>query len=142
MRKLLLIAVLIFPILAFSQPWLENLPQKKSTESSYNFYEYQEAFYSYWDSYNVDNHGYYIDKDGVKKKASGWKQFKRWEWNMENQIDPTTGNLPTQTAQQVYGEYAKKQAKLGLKSTTTANWISKGPTKLLADMLVLGVFLV
>ncbi len=86
------------------------------------FYDYQKAFYSYWDKYNVVK-GYYFE-NGVKKKARGWKQFKRWEYGMANQMDPATGRLPQKTANQVYAEfYAGKSLE---KSGDLSNWTLLG----------------
>lgn len=59
-----------------AQPWLQNLPAGKS-KSELTFFDYQQAFESYWAPFNVDK-GYYV-KNGIKTKAAGWKQFKRWE---------------------------------------------------------------
>jgi len=75
MKKVILIIIAIWSINQVTgQAWLDNLP-KNTTE--YNFYDYQSAFNSYWDSYNVEN-GYYYN-EGVKTKARGWKQCKRLE---------------------------------------------------------------
>ena len=63
----------IFFLLFFSsslkaQKWIENLPQNKS-ESELTFFDYQNAFYSYWEPFNVIHGSYFVD--GVKKKAVG-----------------------------------------------------------------------
>jgi len=105
----------------FSQNFLENLPKTKS-KKELNFFDYQKAFVDYWSPYEVKN-GYYF-KNGIKKKAAGWKQFKRWEYNMENQVNPKTGEFPKKTAQSIYQEYLN----LNALSTTSAlgNWICMG----------------
>lgn len=92
MKKLYLLFVLMFcTSMLFSQPWLQNLPQNK-TKGQLTFFDYKNAFNQYWAPFNVDK-GYYFE-NGVKKKAAGWKQFKRWEYYMEGQINPTTGEIP------------------------------------------------
>lgn len=106
---------------SFSQKWLENLPQNKS-KSEFTFFDYQKAFYSYWEPYNVVN-GYYIEK-GVKKKAYGWKQFKRWEYQMEGIIDPVTGNFPNKSAFEIVQE--AKQHKSFEKTLSTSDWTCLG----------------
>jgi hypothetical protein len=93
MRNLFLtFSLLIYPIIAFSQPWLDLLPRNKSN-NELTLKDYQKAFYSYWEPYKL-NKGKYIDTHGIEKKAQGWKQFKRWEWYMESQVDPKTGVFP------------------------------------------------
>ena len=109
-----------------SQPWLRNLPQGKSKEQM-TLTHYKDAFNQYWGPYNV-NKGYYL-KNGVKTKAPGWKQFKRWEYYMENLINPATGEFPRQTAKAVYTDYQKAHPLLKAAAlTNTANWTSLGPT--------------
>jgi hypothetical protein len=122
MKKItLFIAFVVFANVSFGQAWLENLPKTKSSKQL-TFFDYQKAFNDYWKPYDVKN-GYY-NIDGVKKKASGWKQFKRWEWNMEGQINPSTGEFPSKTAQQIYDKYRKSNS--SIKGTKSASWVSLG----------------
>ena len=87
----ILIAIgLLAPALLTAQQWTDNLPQKSEP---YTFYEYQQAFNDFWEPYNVSN-GYYIDENGERQKAAGWKLFKRWEWYWESRIDPRNGEFP------------------------------------------------
>ena len=124
MKKIsLLIVISIIAIGAYAQAWLDNLPQNK-VESELTFFDYQNAFEQYWTPYNVDNKGYYIE-NSVKQKAVGWKQFKRWEWNMEGQINPQTGKLPQKTAYQVYEEFIKANPQQ--QNSKVANWSVMGP---------------
>lgn len=106
---------------AVSQPWLKKLPQGKPT-SELTLFDYQNAFTQYWEPFNVQKGVYY--QNGVKKKAIGWKHFKRWEYKMENLVNPTTGEFPKKTSQQVYEEYLST----GPTDPTlqTANWTSLG----------------
>jgi hypothetical protein len=104
-----------------SQNWLENLPQNKSN-STFTFFDYQNAFNSYWAPFNVVN-GYYFE-NGVKKKAIGWKNFKRWEYQMSHRIDPVTGAFPVQTSDQVVADFLRSNSPE--KSQSIANWTSLG----------------
>jgi len=104
-----------------AQPWLDKLPKKVNVEP-YGFYEYQKAFNDYWEHREVID-GFYME-NGIRKKAYGWKQFQRWQWNMQTQVDLQTGYLPAYTAQQVYESYLKT---LSLETRSTAsNWKSLG----------------
>jgi len=58
--------------------------------------EIQKLFNDYWDPYNVKG-GYYLE-NGEKKKAAGWKLFKRWEWYWEQRVNIETGEFPTTTS--------------------------------------------
>ncbi len=86
--------------------WIEMMQ-----DESVNFYDVQRAFNIYW-------------KDREITKGSGWKPFKRWEWWMENHINPDGTRKP---ADKVYNEYMKyiKQHPGALKSE--ADWTSLGP---------------
>ncbi len=122
MKKISLLSMSLFlVIISFSQPWIKNLPQNKAKENL-TFYDYRNAFNEYWAPFNVDK-GYYFE-NGIKQKAVGWKQFKRWEYETETRINPATGQFPTQSALEVYGEFL--QSNPPLKSPATANWISLG----------------
>ncbi len=107
---------------ATAQPWLSNLPQAKS---QYNFYDYQTAFNTYWAPYNVQGGTYVVN--GVTKKAIGYKQFKRWQWEMESQIDPSTGDFPSVSAMEVYNT-AKQSNQIQSLTGNTNTWTSLGPS--------------
>jgi hypothetical protein len=103
MKKLYSLTLFIFLCsISFAQPWLKNLPQHTS-RSELTFFDYKTAFEEYWAPFHVEK-GYYVE-NGVKKKARGWKQFKRWEYAMQSEINPRTGEFPKKTAQQVYEEF-------------------------------------
>ncbi len=120
MKKIITIVGIIFlATISNAQPWNALLSSKKN----HTFYEYQEAFRKYWEPYNVKQ-GKYIDKDGNLHKAFGWKQFKRWEYQMEGQIDAKTGKLPTKDALTVYKKWQKKNPG---QISRSANWQSVGP---------------
>jgi len=121
-RKLLLVLTAVFLVsFSFAQDWKANLPQNR-TASQLTFYDYQNAFNEYWEPYNVKA-GYYTE-NGVRKKAKGWKQFKRWEYKMEGEINTQTGQFPAKTAQQVYKEFIRNNPQQS--ASRAANWISLG----------------
>ena len=121
--NLLIVIMLFFQAVTMAQSWTSILPQGKPHDQL-TFYDYQKAFNSYWEPFNVDN-GTYVE-NGLKKKAVGWKQFKRWEYYMESEINPATGEFPKRSATEVYEEYLKTNS--GIKSPRAANWTSLGPT--------------
>ena len=92
-------------------------PQKEKT-----FFEIQKDFNDYWAPFHVKD-GYYVE-NGVKKKAPGWKQFKRWEYYWENRVNPTTGAFPKTTAADVYQKLKKQRSS----RSSTGNWTSLGPS--------------
>ena len=121
LKSTILSILLFFSFKSFSQDWSENLPKNK-TESQLTYFDYQNAFYSYWSKYNVVN-GYYIE-NGSRKKAIGWKQFKRWEYEMKSQINPTTGEFPKMTAYEIQKKFLLTNPQN--KSTNAANWTQWG----------------
>ncbi len=122
MKRLLIVIILVAGVFsANSQPWNKLLPQEK-TQSELTFFDYQKAFYDYWQPFNVVN-GKYIDENGVECKASGWKQFKRWEYFWNTRVNPVTGEFPATTAQL---EYKKFVAQNGKYESNASNWVSLG----------------
>jgi len=123
-RTILILALIWSFSQVIAQPWIKNLPKNKT---EYNFYDYQTAFNTYWQPYNLDRSGHYIDKEGITRKAIGWKQFKRWEYNMESQVNKETGEFPTQTAMQVYNSL-KQAGGIQTLTGTSNTWTSLGPS--------------
>ncbi|MCX6282053.1 MAG: T9SS type A sorting domain-containing protein [Bacteroidetes bacterium] len=122
MKKIsLLLVFMVFASMVYSQPWLKNLPQNKS-KSELNLNDYRNAFNTYWAPFNVEN-GVYIE-NGTKKKAVGWKQFKRWEYEMETQVNPATGEFPKKSAQEIYNEYLMTNSQD--RPQSAANWTCLG----------------
>jgi parallel beta-helix repeat protein len=125
MRKFYFFSLLIVvPLFLNAQPWRKNLPA--NSKKNYTFFDYQNAFNDYWESYNVGPDGKYIDKDGVKRRAPGYKQFKRWEWYWAPRVDHNTGAFPEKPAFEIWHEY--KSVK-GTKSVG-GTWTSIGDQKL------------
>lgn len=118
---LTLLAILIASSLS-AQPWLQNLPAGKA-KTELTLPDYQLAFESYWAPFNVQK-GTYIE-NGVTKKAPGWKQFKRWEYQMSSLVDRKTGTFPKKSAIQVREDFVRTHPTP--RSTTAANWTPIGP---------------
>jgi len=121
MKKIsILFGFLLFASIISAQPWLSSLPKGKPVEQL-TLFDYQKAFTDYWAPFKVVNGYYYVN--GVKHKAVGWKQFHRWFWDMQNQVDKD-GRFPEKTAQQVYDDYLK--IKPAISRSATANWTNLG----------------
>ncbi len=94
--------------LSQEQKWVEMME-----DPSANFYEIQSNFNEYWDGREI-------------KRGVGWKQFKRWEYFMEQRAWPN-GRIPAPNATaeamaKYYAEYPPASDK-----TTTADWQPLGP---------------
>ena len=120
--KLLIISI-IFSNSLFSQQWRNYLPVKD--ESELTLFDYQNAFNKYWTPFHVEK-GYYIDKKGKKRKAAGWKQFKRWEYYWEERVDRETGKFPVLDSRNLLNHLiSRKNNKI---TPRDANWTQLGPT--------------
>ncbi len=71
MRTIALSLTCLISLQLFPQEWVE-----KMQDPSVNFYDVQESFNEEW-----------ANKSYVK--GNGYKQFKRWEWFMEQRVFPT-----------------------------------------------------
>lgn len=122
--KISLFFFLTFFILSetVAQPWNKLLPREKVEQGTLTLFDYQDAFNNYWEPLNVEN-GYY-EVDGVKHKAGGWKQFKRWEWYWEQRVDPKTGEFPKISAKEAYEQYLS----ITENQSSSGNWTSMGPS--------------
>ncbi len=124
MKNILLMLIALFAISQVNaQPWLQNLSNTKATHT---LTDYQNAFNTYWAPYNVSIDGTYTE-NGVVKKAAGWKQFKRWEWDMKSQVNPISGELPTQSAMEIYNS-AIQNGQIQSLINNTNSWTSIGPS--------------
>lgn len=123
-KTILLISLLsIFAFSTQAQPWNSLLPKDKVENNSLTFLDIQKAFNDYWAPKNVVD-GYY-ELNGVKTKAGGWKQFKRWEWYWENRVDPVTGEFPNTSA---WEEYQKIKKATKETRSPSGQWTSMGPS--------------
>jgi photosystem II stability/assembly factor-like uncharacterized protein len=92
---------------AFTQEWFQMMEDPKA-----NFYDIQKAFYDYW-------------KDKTPEKGSGWMQFKRWEYFMEERVYPT-GKLPDPAA--TYREITRYRETHPDFPGALADWQPLGPS--------------
>ena len=121
-KILLILVYILFSSNLFSQTWVEKVDQNKI--ENINLYEAQERFNTYWVDKNVNN-GYYL-VDGVKTKAGGWKQFKRWENFWRTRINPSDGSFPTRE-QMKAAEYQYLQ-NINQNHSISGQWINLGPS--------------
>jgi len=121
-KSWLVFAFFLFVSNVNAQQWHKNLPQK--AEANYTFYDYQNAFNEYWESYNVLG-GCVVDEDGNRRKASGWKQFKRQEQYWKKRVNAITGEFPKVTAWEQYEKWKKENSQNT--ESATGNWSSVGP---------------
>lgn len=122
MKKIsLLFLSLAFVAFVNAQQWTKNLPTEKAS-SAHTFFDYQNAFYSYWESYKVKG-GFYIDDNGEQKKAPGWKQFKRWENYWETRVNLQTGEFISKDINEIF----KQEKRTAAFNGTDELWISNGP---------------
>jgi PKD repeat protein len=124
-RTLLIFLMIAFAIISSetkAQPWNSLLPTDKLESGELSFFEIRDAFNDYWSDKDVVDGYYFIN--GVKTKAGGWKQFKRWEWYWENRVNPTTGEFPNSSA---WEEYQKIKKSLGNQRSPSGQWTSMGP---------------
>ncbi len=112
----------VIPQYTYAQPWNENLPDNK-TKGELTFFDYQSAFYQYWEPLEVDN-GFYFE-NGTRRKAPGWRQFKRWEYYMEAMVDPHTGAFPVKSGYEIHQEFHHNGTKT--QSGFSGDWSVKGP---------------
>lgn len=125
MKKLSTLLLIVFGAMfsANAQNWIEDFYLPTNTKSGASFYQRQKDFNEYWSKYDVQGGYYFID--GVKHKAGGWKQFKRWEWFWETRIDPKTGNMPAINPFTIQQEFLKSSKG---KAGDLSNWESMGPS--------------
>lgn len=124
MRKIYttLMFLLFVLMVAGQQNWTQNLPVDKFQNGELTFTEVQKAFYDYWEPYQVQN-GKYLNSSGELVKAAGWKQFKRWEWKMENMIDGE-GHFPKTTVAVQMQKYFNENPDAG--KSLSGNWSNVG----------------
>ena len=124
-KTIFALVIVFFSMSVFAQPWLKLLPKGK--QQNPDFYSVRDAFYKYWKPFNVKD-GYYF-KDGKKIKATGWKQFHRWEYIMETRVGKD-GFIPAGIVRQsLLKVIAEKR-----NSKSTANWTPLGPVQVPVDI--------
>lgn len=122
MRLFVLVFTIVFlPLMSSPQSWVENFYSSSESKNSKNFYEIQKQFNEYWKDYDLDRGYYYVN--GEKRKAGGWKQFKRWEWYWESRINRETGSFPNVNMLERQRDFYKNTKS----STDESNWVEMGP---------------
>lgn len=120
MRYLLTFISLLFTTFIFSQAWLEISPDERR-DARYTLPEYQAMFENYWQGKDIEL-GYYYE-NGKKKKAYGWKQFRRWEHFWESRVN-LDGSFPSKRqiaeANSAYRAHKSRSSE--------GNWINLGPS--------------
>lgn len=124
----LIVFVLIGEV-GVAQKWLKPTTNKSQDINRNNLQEIQKEFYDYWAPFKVEN-GKYINEKGELIKASGYKQFKRWEWYMESHVNYQTGAFPLNPI--VTRENNNQNIIQGVQgieeeAVTYDNWSSLGP---------------
>lgn len=93
MKKLaILFVLLLISGSVYTQAWKMYLPaNKRATELTY--YDYKNAFNTWCQVTGIDQTGFFTNAKGERQKAYGWKQFKRWEIQMDGWYDHETGRF-------------------------------------------------
>ena len=109
--KNIIIIFLFFPLILFSQQWVDKVP----VEERDNFYKQQDEFNKFW-------------AGKTPERGSGWKQFKRWEWFWGPRVFPS-GILPRPDILQVrQNEHLQNFPNKIQKSIFAESWSIIGPT--------------
>jgi PKD repeat protein len=104
----------------YSQAWFKIDPNERR-DNRYTLPEYQQMFEGYWEGKEIEL-GYYYE-NGKKKKAHGWKQFRRWENFWESRVNPD-GSFPSR--QQIAD--ANRVYRSGKSRSSQGNWQNLGPS--------------
>jgi hypothetical protein len=112
-KQIFTLVIVLVALFARSQSWEKNLSPEKLSNGSLNFFDVKKAFYDFCKENNVKENFYL--KNGERQKLSGYKQFKRWEYNMSSNIDPVTGEFPSFSAADIIKD-SKTYEALSLKS--------------------------
>lgn len=124
MKRLFFVLLILglLPFIGKSQSWKADFYLPNEAKGSKGFFDIQKDFNTYWSDYDLKS-GYYYE-NGVKKKAAGWKQFKRWEWFWETRVDQKTGQFPSVS----FYDIQKSFLKANKSKSDLANWQSMGPS--------------
>lgn len=112
-------AVLLFNSATDAQNWTNDITSVRPT-----FQEVQQGFNAFWAPYDVKD-GWWTDAEGRRRKAAGWKQFKRWEHYWHVRTGPT-GEFPSNLVEcSAWDEYTRGGSAHG--GRAASNWSSLGP---------------
>ncbi len=107
-------------VFSYSQAWMQYLP-KNRTQQELTFFDYRDAFNQWCQEKKIDKTGYYYE-DGEKRKAYGWKQFKRWEIRMEGWYDNQTGRFFDEEIRREHERFAL--LKRNLTDSYQGDWVN------------------
>jgi PKD repeat protein/photosystem II stability/assembly factor-like uncharacterized protein len=122
MKNILLsIAVLLFAW-AFSNAQTTSLPSdaelakypywiEMMQDPSVNFFDVQKAFYTYWEGREIT-------------RSSGYKPFKRWEYNMQFRVRPDGSRYPDN---RLWNEYHRFLEENPAARSPSGDWENLGP---------------
>jgi photosystem II stability/assembly factor-like uncharacterized protein len=113
-RLLSVLMILLFSIVTLfaQEPKQEAWVQMMLNPNS-NFYDVQDAFYSYW-------------KNKTIEKGKGYKQFKRYEEFMKPRVYPT-GYLPNEIIVEELSKLVNQKSQ-NKSAVMAGNWTALGPT--------------
>lgn len=107
-----LLAIIVCLLLSASvngQVWVDMMQDDKT-----NFYDIQREFNSYWENKELE-------------KGKGWKQFRRWEYFMEQRLYPHGDrSIPSRAMSRYMQDNLRNSS--APKSASTANWTLLGPS--------------
>ncbi len=126
-KMIIIVSVILLTLNGFSQKWEDLLPQDKKEAGTLTFFDIQTAFNEYWKPYNVKDG--YIYENGVKQKAGGWKNFKRWEYFWDNRVNKITGEFPKTNAYSEYKKYVTENPDFFNKNSVNGDWENIGITE-------------
>ena len=107
-QKLLLFILTVITTAGYGQRWIEMMK-----DQNVNFYEVRE-----------EANRYFENRD--KGKGSGWKQFKRWKYEMQFQIDETGNRLDGRMIWNEMEKFENLHA-ASRAANPVANWTELGP---------------
>ncbi len=120
MKKIILIVMLfccfwVYPQFNPNAPWMVNNAAARSGQA--NIDELVTSFDQYW-----------LSRD-YKKKGSGYKPFKRWEYHWRNKTNPQGFLI---TPQEMWNAYNQKKSRVSNRNASsmlvpTSNWEPLGP---------------
>lgn len=105
----LLLIILLFNQDAISQRWVEMMQ-----DPTVDFYTVQRTFNQEW-----GNRPY--------ERGKGWKQYKRWEYFMEDRVFPHGKRPRTSVAWEEYEKFKAVYEKESASTKRNANWTPLGP---------------
>ena len=105
----LLFILFLIPTFSNAQQWYEYME-----DENMNFYDAVHKIELYF-------------KNKDKGKGSGYKQFKRWEYEMSFHIDSLGNRINPEQEYESYKQFMRQSTKNGASRITASNWVELGP---------------